>query len=37
VENVVTYYVTVRAWNGAGHYVDAVSDGVQVDLTVFLW
>ena len=23
LENVVTYYVTVRAWNGAGRYVDA--------------
>ena len=27
----MVYYVTVRAWNGAGEYIDALSDGVMVD------
>ena len=31
LEDGVTYYVTVRAWNGAGEYVQSVSDGVMVD------
>jgi hypothetical protein len=30
----VRYVVTVRAWNGAGHYVEVVSDGVVVDRVV---
>jgi hypothetical protein len=31
LEDGVTYRVTVRAWSGAGEFVEAISDGVAVD------
>jgi hypothetical protein len=31
LEDGVTYHVTVRAWSGAGEFVDSISDGVMVD------
>jgi hypothetical protein len=31
LEDGVTYYVTVRAWSGAGEFVDSISDGVLID------
>ena len=34
LEDGVKYFVTVRAWNGAGQYVETVSNGVMVDVTV---